>query len=979
MPRARVSSASLSASADTLILPWLAPRAFVESPTVRRRHRRGAKSNAAQKELHETESGKQIGLADEPPLCSQWLSRPQTTRRSHPSPSTGASCFNRASSLNLRYADIAYFAHRHARSFATTTASSSQTFPPNTPRDTGIAGDVLSETRYSRWKSWRAQLEQHTEDLNPLLASRRRAKLIRQTERRLLYYKKEQWREAKRRPDDLIFDGQYRSLRRLIISLEAYNLTALNARKHTPIDSVHEEWLLNTFAALDRSVYASTSALTEPVILEHSTMTAEGVQLLLKGVETDGPSRMVSNWHKYAEKQRFYERDLMYMLDQKPGYAQDFITLLAETKELPSSRFPLLADALAYLAKLHLKAEYPPEQGWEATPDANVRKFITVFRRCTPCIAPSWATAVYSQDLLHSLVLLADTADLKSIFDTLRESHIHLSEGTALHYASAFGEVGEYGYALQVLQVRPKEFQGTDPFQWTCAAILRGSMREPENYHETPGIVAAFVQLGVKMDLLLYDVIMHNAMDAGDYTTAFKVFNALESHGLKPDKYTFSILLHGCAMQNEPTKFMAFADHCVEKAKLFEDPWLATDFLFYTYTCAQNKFPIGRNSTPIWRAYLDLFDLTPLNPFVRIGSRTMRDAIDETAGDLEQKKLAPTPTALYLMLQTEIQSISTLSVPYLERQYATFKNAISSKRVHESLATLAQNPTIWNTFLLAFCRKRQYASASSVIKDMDAHGVTANVYSWNIFMKAFFKSGQIEAADRVFELMHARGVDPDAYTYGTMVRGYAKAQLTDRVGETMQHISEDDQLAPDLLRALSQMQNRADLMASLEKNKLAKLQSDAEEADRKAKEEAERLEGPRFKSLFAEAITFKEPAHWDNGDVEDADDFLEPDDETPAAEAGLEGNALEEQSVIADDVETSVIGRDDRDENLDAYLEPDDETPAAEAETEGNVLEQSVITDDLEASASLEPDDELAEKDKEPTTCEELSAAGSRF
>jgi pentatricopeptide repeat protein len=455
--------------------------------------------------------------------------------------------------------------------------------------------------------------------------------------------------------------------------------------------------------------------------------------------------------------------------------------------------------------------------------------------------------------------------------------------------------------------------------------------------------VAAFVELGVKMDLLLYDVIMHNAMDAGDYATAFKVFNSLESHGLNPDKYTFSILLHGCAMQNEPTKFMAFADHCVEQAKLLEDSWLATDFLFYTYTCAQNKFPIGRNTAPIWRAYLDLFDLTPLDPFVRIGSRTMRDAIDEAAGDLEQEKLAPTPTALYLMLQTEIQNISTLSVPYLERQYTTFKNAISSKRVHEALATLAQNPTIWNTFLLAFCRKRQYASASSVIKDMDAHGVTANVYSWNIFMKAFFKSGQVEAADRVFELMRARGVDPDVYTYGTMVRGYAKAQLTDRVGETMQHISEDDQLAPDLLRALSQMQNRADLMASLEKNKLAKLQNDAEDADRKAKEEAERLEG-----LFAEAITFKEPAHWDNGGVEDADDFLEPDDETPAAEAETEGNDLE-QSVVTDNLKASVIGRDDRDDNLDAYLEPDDD-----------------------------PDSEPAEKNKDPTTYGEMSAAGSR-
>ncbi|KAF3007848.1 hypothetical protein E8E13_010773 [Curvularia kusanoi] len=905
MPRARVPGASHSASSDALILPWLAPRALAESPVVRRRHARGGKRNAFQDELQEIGRGGQLGTVEELSLCSQIHSGPRASRLDHTSPFTGASCLRRAEPLTsrtLRYADIASSARRHARSYATNADSSSQKIHPQSPQDADIASNVFSGTRYSRRRSWRQQYSQHVEGLDPLQASRRRARYIARAEERLSRYDKPWWK-TEQGHEQLLYNGHYRSLRRLVIALKQHHRTTVDARKQTSMETVDEEWLLNTFAALDRSVYSHVSALTKPVTIEHNPQCSAGTQELLDGVDEDGATRIFSNWHNLKEQHEFYEQNLVYMLDQKSGYAQDFITVLAEERDLPRPKLLVIADALAYLAKLHLKEEYLPGQGWDTVPSVNVRKFISTFLHCTQCFTSHKATAVYSQDLLHSLVQLADTADLKRIYDALRKSHIHLSSGTALHYAAAFGEAGEFRYALQVLKDHLAQYGSSraevkdnlvrsERFRWACATILRGSMRAAKNYHETPGIVAVFVEFGVKMDLLLYDVIMHNAMDAGDFATAFKVFNALEGHGLKPDAFTFSILIHGCTTQNDPAKFKAFAEYCLEKAKDLKDPWLAADFLYYTYTCAQNKLIVARDAAPIWRAYLDLFDLAPLEPFIPGGSRTMKDAIDETAPGREHETLVPTPAALFLMLQTEIQTLSTLSAPYVERLYKTFKHAISSKRAHEALTTLARKPIMWNSFLLAFCRKGQYASASSVIKDMDAHGVPANVYSWNIFMKAFFKSGQVAPAERVFELMRARGVDPDAYTHGIMVRGYAKAQLIDRIGETMQHISEDDQLAPDLLRALSQVQNRADLTASLEKNRLAKLQKDVEDADRKAKEEADRLEAPRFKSLFAKAITFKEPTHWDNGGMEDADDFLEPDNEASAVEVNAKGTRL---------------------------------------------------------------------------------------
>jgi hypothetical protein len=118
--------------------------------------------------------------------------------------------------------------------------------------------------------------------------------------------------------------------------------------------------------------------------------------------------------------------------------------------------------------------------------------------------------------------------------------------------------------------------------------------------------------------------------------------------------------------------------------------------------------------------------------------------------------------------------------------------------------------------------------------------------------------------------MRSRGVDPDDYTYGVMVRGYAKAQLVDRIGETMQHISDEEQLDPDLLRALGAVQKRQDLTSALEKSRIEKEKKELEEAERKAAEERKRFETPRFASLFSKALRFRPETHWDNGDGNDA-------------------------------------------------------------------------------------------------------------
>ena len=96
-----------------------------------------------------------------------------------------------------------------------------------------------------------------------------------------------------------------------------------------------------------------------------------------------------------------------------------------------------------------------------------------------------------------------------------------------------------------------------------------------------------------------------------------------------------------------------------------------------------------------------------------------------------------------------------------------------------------------------------------------------------------------------------------------------------------------------------------------------------------------------MKSLFARAVTFKEPTHWDHGSLEEADDFLEPDDEPVAieTEAKVDIEFSEPDQISADQKLKTV-----REE--DEYLEPEDPPQLATQDDLGTPLSSDSKPDD---------------------------------
>jgi pentatricopeptide repeat protein len=555
---------------------------------------------------------------------------------------------------------------------------------------------------------------------------------------------------------------------------------------------------------------------------------------------------------------------LIYLLDRHPGRALRFIQVLANDPLLRSRKTEAIADALAHLAQLHTQGLHD-NKSWGADPETQKRLFVPAF---VHIFNKSLAgrIGVCSQDLLYNLVQLATTEDLKKVFDCLVKHRARIGFDTVLHYAAAFGQAGEVQYALKCLDLLIARHSARaweamverKRLRWTCAVILRKSMSASQDFHQTPVIVAAIVRLGVKMDVLLYNVVMHNAMEAGDYVTAFKVYNSLEDNEIQPDKHTFSIMLHGCTIQDNPAFFQSFAQHCANVAKDIRDPWLAADYLYYLYVRHKGDEHVEHTSALLWQSYAELFSVAPLQSLVGYGTPSLRNAsISQNSSVLNSMVLAPPPLALYIMLQTEIRSALAISNTRVYNLYLKFKSIVQGGG-DPGLDSLGKNPTIWNAFLLAFCQKQQFANASQLIQDMTDGPAKPNIYSWNIFMQAFFKTGQVQAAERVFEIMRNRAVDPDQFTWGVLLRGFAKAQLVERIGDTVPHLEAERELDPDLLRHFAKVVDRRKLMGVLEDNRLHKEASALEKADREAEEERSRWLEPQFELGDVEAATTRD-------------------------------------------------------------------------------------------------------------------------
>ncbi|PVI07776.1 hypothetical protein DM02DRAFT_511551 [Periconia macrospinosa] len=666
-------------------------------------------------------------------------------------------------------------------------------------------------------------------------------------------------------------DGRYRSLRRRHLNFKRSSTESMSLNiQEGRLDSVLGR--LRAFASLDYLGYPKQlKNITHELRLQHDQQCPSWISMLFPNGDS---TKMAENWMSFEPdlRAKIWPYLLIYLLEYQPDWALQFIRMLIEQPKIVyTPKLDMIADALTHISSIYtrrLRRVDANSQARDAEVASQLVPICYYFMQCGP------AFRMFSQSFFYNMTRLADIEDLKLLLELLEGSPIFLLSATHLQFANTFAKAGEQDFALRCLKaVRSKtndfkrylKIVNREPFRWSCALLLRLSSRNGQNYHDMPALVAQIVEMGVQLDTLLYNVIMKNAMEAGDYSTAFQVFNTLSDHGLTPTEYTFATLLYGCTTSNEPAKYNDYAEHCLQQAKTLRYQWLAADYLYYHYICSYRSIDEWQDHDfqNLLGIYSEIFDTGPLELF--FGPRIRRPATSEEENDTTStfEPLPPVPLALYIMLQARIQVDLRISYHRVWELYLRFEKLVREK-ANPHINEMAMRPMIWNAFLLVCCRNQQFSHASHIMEEMRARGRQPNRYSWTMMMQAFFRAGQTAAGERIYGWMMTHGIEVTNFTHGAILIEYARNERYEDIGKIMDH-ADSEQLDPDVLGALGKVRDRWALLKEMQESEKRKKQE--READNQKmvdsrvarwrslleKMDLEMLKGREFKSLLPPA------------------------------------------------------------------------------------------------------------------------------
>lgn len=506
---------------------------------------------------------------------------------------------------------------------------------------------------------------------------------------------------------------------------------------------------------------------------------------------------------------------LLYLLRKSPERAPQFLQAVNMEPQPPAF---VILDSLEYLGWSHAGRRKVLE------PHEKPRDFVPAFFNLYRQNVPHFRIQM-SQYLIRLVLILGTPNEQKMLYETLKSNDTPIRLNTLLHFANAFGRMGEYNLGMEVLNRASKcnVLVSARKFLMSCSVVLRGSVLYGKAYHATSEIVARLMQMGVELNYHLYAILIHNAVDAGDLQTAFRIYNLMEEAGIDRGDWILETLLKGCKKAADPTVFMDFASHCAQSAKTRNRPWLATEVLHYLYVCNLRS---GNKDTfkIVAEAYRNFFNPQPL-----IDLGVLKPLFQRRPGE---HLLRPSSATLYIMIAADIQTSGQVredAVMY--RMYKDFRGLV--QQGHVFIAPLAETTHTYNAFLYQFCsRPSMLKHATQIIRDMTSELLPTaynykkgrpikqaqpDVITWNIFMNGFVKARQMAAAEKVLDLMKKRNLKPDRVTWETLLYGYAGAQRTNKAVEIIKQIEGDGgEMTPRTVSVLSKIRDREGLMQALE-------------------------------------------------------------------------------------------------------------------------------------------------------------------
>lgn len=324
-------------------------------------------------------------------------------------------------------------------------------------------------------------------------------------------------------------------------------------------------------------------------------------------------------------------------------------------------------------------------------------------------------------------------------------------------------------------------------------------------------------------DIRVCNMNILEACKAGDTATAWRMYDMIRAQRLKPDVYTYSILLNDAKKRYDVAAMEQILSEAGEEGLLSQSPFIVADLLHAIYLSERKREDGGTPFTTMLSTYRLSFQVQPLKDLGLLPEQYRQPP--------SSSLMRPPPPPLGMMIIAFLaQYEGRLTFEVLFNRYRDHIN-----HAHPIISPLAATDHTANAYLMALGRQLrtlplctsvvQYMVRMSKLPAAAAHGgdmvkyAAPTVQTWSILMAAFLRHGQRLAAHKVLLMMRSRGLEPNRVTWNTLISGHAALQDVSGALSALRGLKEEGfEMDEYTLKGLGRIRDRRRLLEALQES-----------------------------------------------------------------------------------------------------------------------------------------------------------------
>ena len=380
------------------------------------------------------------------------------------------------------------------------------------------------------------------------------------------------------------------------------------------------------------------------------------------------------------------------------------------------------------------------------------------------------------QQLIYLVLRHSDDLRVLSLYSLIDSNKAVLHIDTMLHFVNKFVDGGRINLSMRLLAtiVNAGFDRSYHGIQMACVKLLRARFDPQIEYNVRSTILTQILEMGVRPNIQMFNTILLNAGEGGDFANAWQMYGLAKDNALIPNSITYNVLLKGAELSGESSNLEMVLREIETNREVLQDLRLVSNVLN-----AVSLLSPGDEFDAMLDIYKEHCDLRPLQELSLCEGETGAPTGASYSG------IQPTKYILTRMILAYVKRHQ--GSPSLVHNYNLYYQHVKEK--HPLIAPLAEESYVANAFLLAFGQETDTLKhCTTVVKHMlefsssksDIVGSVAysapTVQTWSILLYAFFRNNQRRAAEKVLDMMRERGIRKDRVAWNTMISGYAHSQ-----------------------------------------------------------------------------------------------------------------------------------------------------------------------------------------------------------